>query len=79
MHEEKKKGLNISVRSFLGAIAVIFALMVCSYFLTFPIPGGSYNRIHDHTGNLIIDTSTAFTYTNSVFLFGNGYYHPFGF
>ena len=65
MHEEKKKGLNISVRSFLGAIAVIFALMVCSYFLTFPIPGGSYNRIHDHTGNLIIDTSTAFTYTNS--------------
>lgn len=64
MTEKNTKGLSINVRSFLGAIAVIFALMVAAYLLTFLIPGGSYSRILDPNGNLIIDTSAAFTDTD---------------
>lgn len=38
--EKEKKGLNISARSFVTAIIVIFVLMVCTYGLTFIVPGG---------------------------------------
>ena len=63
MAEQKKSrnGLNISVRSFLIAIAVIFALMVLTYVLSFVIPGGQYPRVEDANGNLLIDTTSAFT------------------
>ena len=36
----EKKGLNISVKSFISAIAVIFMLMILTYGLTFVVPGG---------------------------------------
>ena len=36
--EEKKQGLNVSVKSFLTAIVVILILMVLSYAMTFVIP-----------------------------------------
>lgn len=36
----EKKGLNISTKSFVSAIAVILVLMVLTYLLTFLIPGG---------------------------------------
>lgn len=36
----EKKGLNISAKSFVTAIAVIFVLMVLTYGLTFIVPGG---------------------------------------
>lgn len=39
--EKEKKGLNISAKSFITAIAVIFVLMVFTYGLTFVVPGGS--------------------------------------
>ena len=39
--EKEKKGLNISAKSFITAIAVIFVLMVLTYALTFVVPGGS--------------------------------------
>ncbi len=61
MAQKEKKGLNISVRSFVIAIIVIFALMVLTYVLTFIIPGGQYQRIEDANGNLIIDTASVFT------------------
>ena len=38
--EKEKKGLNISAKSFVSAIAVIFVLMVLTYILTFMVPGG---------------------------------------
>ena len=38
-------GLNISVKSFVTALAVIFGLMVLSYVLTFIIPGGEYGTL----------------------------------
>ena len=62
MAKEKKNGLNISVRSFITAIAVIFALMILSYMLTLVIPGGSYARMLDANGNTVIDTAGGFTY-----------------
>lgn len=64
MHQTESKGLNISVRSFITAIIVIFVLMLTTYFLTFLIPGGFYTRIPDENGNMIIDTTVAFSYTD---------------
>lgn len=36
----EKKGLNISVKSFITAIAVLFVLMILTYVLTFIVPAG---------------------------------------
>ena len=57
---DEKKGLNISTRSFLTAILVIFVLMVLTYVLTLVVPGGAYTRILDENGNSVIDTSVPF-------------------
>ena len=61
MSNNEKKGLNISVKSFITAIAVIFVLMIVAYILTAVIPGGSYARIEDQSGNMIIDTAAGFS------------------
>lgn len=60
MAEKEKGGLNISVKSFITAIVVIFALMVGSYILTLVIPGGEYARIEDANGNMVIDMEGGF-------------------
>ena len=57
---EEKKGLNISTKSFITAIVVIFALMVLTYVLTFIIPGGEYARVEDAAGNLVLDVEGGF-------------------
>ena len=62
---KENKGLNISTRSFLTAILVIFALMVLTYGLTFLVPGGAYTRITDANGNQVIDTTAGFTSVES--------------
>ena len=59
--DNKQKGLNISAKSFLAAIAIIFLLMLSTYILTFVIPGGTYKRIPDENGNMIIDTAAGFS------------------
>lgn len=61
MAEKEKGGLNISVKSFITAIVVIFALMVGSYILTLVVPGGEYARIEDANGNMIIDINGGFS------------------
>lgn len=63
MQNPPKKQLNISVRSFITAILVIFILMVACYILTLIIPAGEYQRVPDENGNLMIDTEGGFTYT----------------
>ena len=55
------KSLNVSVKSFLTAIIVIFILMIGAYLLTFFVPGGQYARVEDQNGHLIIDTAAGFT------------------
>ena len=62
METTQQNGLNISVRSFITAIAVIFALMLAAYVLALTIPGGAYSRIEDASGNLVLDTSAGFTH-----------------
>ena len=57
---EKKNSLNISAKSFLAAIAIIFLLMLASYILTLVIPGGEYARIPDANGNMVIDPASGF-------------------
>lgn len=60
-NEKEKQGLNISTKSFITAILVIFALMILTYVLTFLIPGGEYARITDAAGNTVIDTEAGFS------------------
>ena len=57
---KEKKGLNISVTSFLTAIVVLLALMILTYILTLVIPGGQYPRVTDAAGNLQVDTTGEF-------------------
>ena len=45
--EQKKNSLNISARSFIAAIVIIFLLMAVTYALTFLIPAGEYARTVD--------------------------------
>lgn len=40
-NKTEKKGLNISVKSFITAIVVLFVLMILTYVLTFIVPGGN--------------------------------------
>lgn len=66
---EQKKGLNISVKSFITALVVIFALMFAAYVLTLIIPAGEYARIPDAEGNMIIDTENGFSYVDGGIAF----------
>ncbi len=63
MNKEQGKGLNLSARSFVTAIIVISALMIFAYIITIIIPGGSYARVDDGQGNMIVDTQSEFIYT----------------
>lgn len=66
----ENKGLNVSVKSFLGAILVILVLMIGTYLLTFLIPAGEYARVIDASGNSVIDTAAGFSYTEGSLSFG---------
>ncbi|MBP3330057.1 MAG: YfcC family protein [Clostridia bacterium] len=61
MSKKEKGGINISVKSFITAIVVIFILMVASYLLTIFIPAGEYARVPDADGNMIIDINQGFS------------------
>ena len=63
MTTEKKSTTNISAKSFITAIAVIFVLMILTYVLTLVIPSGAYPRVENSDGNLVIDTNGEFSYT----------------
>ena len=69
MSKKENGGLNISVKSFITAIVVIFVLMVASYLLTIFIPAGQYARIPDAEGNMIIDIAQGFSYTEGGIAF----------
>lgn len=60
MENKAKKGMNISIKSFITAIIIIFILMVVTYVLTFIIPGGQYVRTDDGSGNMIININSEF-------------------
>ncbi len=61
-HKNNQEGLNVSVKSFLGTIAVVLALMAMTYVLTMMLPGGEYVRVTDENGNTVIDPNGVFTY-----------------
>lgn len=58
----EKKGLDISTRCFVTAIAVLLVLMILTYALTFLIPAGQYPRIVTEAGETVIDTAAEFRY-----------------
>ncbi len=74
---KEKKGLNISAKSFIIAIAVILCLMILTYTLTFVIPGGEYARTLDANGNEIIDTNGSFQYVEGGLPFWKWILSPF--
>ncbi len=53
-----KKGLSVSVKSFIFSIAVIFLLMVLSYISSFIIPSGAYQTTINESGNTVIIPGT---------------------
>lgn len=59
---EKDNSLKISKKSFITSLAVIFALMLFTYILTFILPGGTYQRTVNASGNTIVDTAGDFSY-----------------
>ena len=63
MEKENKSSLNISVKSFLLSLAVIFIMMIVAYVLTLTVPGGEYARTVDAMGNTVIDQAAGFKYT----------------
>ena len=58
--EKRKNSLNISAKSFIAAIVIIFLLMAVTYALTFLVPGGEYARTVDEAGHIILDTQAGF-------------------
>ena len=62
MDKNKKGGLNVSVTTFIGAIAVVLVLMILTYIMTMVIPGGEYIRVVDENGNTVIDAEGGFSY-----------------
>ena len=73
---EKKRGINISAKSFLAAIAIIFLLMLLSYILTLVIPGGEYLRTLDENGNTVIDPEAGFRYVDGGLPFWKWFLSP---
>ena len=58
MAKTERNGLGINVKSFIGAIVIIFALMCLTYAATFVIPGGEYARVLDENGMETIVTDS---------------------
>ena len=54
MQKEQKKGLNISAKSFITAILILFILMIGTYVLTFVVPGGSFSRTVENGQEIIV-------------------------
>ncbi len=53
--EQEKRSLQISRRSFLTALAIIFLLMLAVYLLSFLLPGGEYERAVNAYGQTVVD------------------------
>ena len=66
----ENKALNVSVKSFITAIAVVLALVIFTYALTFFIPGGEYARTVDASGNTVLDPEQGFTEVDGGISFG---------
>lgn len=52
--EKKLRLMNLNVKSFLGALVILFCLMLLTYVLTFLLPSGSYDRTVSDTGTVVI-------------------------
>lgn len=77
MDQKEKKGLDISVKSFITAIVVLLVLMALTYALTFIIPGGEYARTVDAAGNTVIDTEAGFREVPGGIAFFKWLFSPF--
>ena len=77
MTSKKKSNTNVSTKSFVTAIIVIFVLMILTYVLTLLVPGGVYPRIENSDGNLVVDTNGEFSYVEGGISFWKWLASPF--
>ena len=77
MTTEKKSNTNVSTKSFVTAIIVIFVLMTLTYVLTLVVPSGAYPRVENSDGNLVIDTEGEFAYVDGGISFWKWLTSPF--
>ncbi len=75
--EKKATSPNVTVKSFITAIAVVLALMVLTYVMTMFIPGGEYARIINEDGNTVIDPEIGFAFTEGGLPFWKWCLSPF--
>ena len=74
----KEKGSSsISVKSFITATIIIFALMVITYVLTFVIPAGVYKEKTLANGDVVLDMDAGFTYVKGGIPFWKWILSPF--
>lgn len=62
VREEIPRGFDVSLKTFVGSIAVIALLMVVTFILTKCIPAGEFTRTVDAAGNTVIDHSVPFKF-----------------
>ncbi|MBE6578105.1 MAG: YfcC family protein [Ruminococcaceae bacterium] len=62
-NSKQSKGLGISTKSFIAALAILFVLMCLTYVVTFVVPGGEYQRATDENGAVVI-VSDSFSYVD---------------
>ena len=70
---QEKRGLNVSVKSFLAAILVILFLMVATFAMTLVVPGGEYARVGQGSIRNIIFQPYQFVCASET---ENGVYNP---
>lgn len=63
--ENKKNNAEISVKSFITAVIILGLLMIATYFLTFLIPSGEYQRILSN-GEYVIVPNTYSTISGGI-------------
>jgi len=71
------KTKNISLKSFISSLIVLFVLMVVTYILTLIIPAGEYTRIINSDNQSIIDVTVPFKYVDGGITFINWLLSPF--
>ena len=57
-NSKQSKGLGISTKSFIAALAILLVLMCLTYAVTFIVPGGEYDRLTDESGATVIDADS---------------------
>lgn len=54
MDDKQPRMMDLNVRSFIGALAILLCLTILTYVLTFLLPAGSYDRAATENGSVVV-------------------------